>query len=56
MGKGFDLLELALFIHSFTLWRIVVDTGDIKIREFKEIGVEVIGKKHLEYNEINAKR
>ena len=56
MGKGFDLLELVLFVHSFTVWRTVVDTGDLKIREFKVLVVEVIDKKHLEYNEINASR
>lgn len=59
-GKGFDLLELVLFIHSFihplTMWGIVVDTGVIKIRKFRELRVEFIDKKLLEYNEINASR
>ncbi|EPY83412.1 hypothetical protein CB1_000569004 [Camelus ferus] len=31
------------------MWRIVVDTGDRKVRKFKELGVEVIDKKYLEY-------
>ena len=54
MGKRFDLLELVLLVHPFTVWRTVVDTGDLKIRGFKDLGVEVMDKKHLEYSEINA--
>ena len=34
----------------------MVDTGDLKIRGFKDLGVEVMDKKHLEYSEINASR
>lgn len=63
MGKGFDLLELVLFIYSFipsfihplTMWGVVVDSTD-KLRKLKELGAEVIDRKHLEYNEINASR
>lgn len=56
MGKGFDLLKLVLLVHSFTVWRTVLDTGDLKMRGFKDLGVEVIDEKHLDYNEINASR
>lgn len=56
MGKGFDLPELVLLVHSFTVWRTAVDTGDLKTRGFKDLGVEVIDEKHLDYNEINASR
>ena len=56
MGKGFDPLKLVLLVHSFTVWRTVLDTGDLKMRGFKDLGVEVIDEKHLDYNEINASR
>ena len=56
MGKGFDLLKLVLLVNSFTVWRTVLDTGDLKMRGFKDLGVEVIDEKHLDYNEINASR
>lgn len=58
-GKGFDPVELVLFTYPFTcslcgeLW---LTLGNTKLRKFKELGTEVIDKKHLECNEMNTSK